>query len=161
MNEKVIKENVKRNDFIKKLKYKVTCKNNYEKLVIELKKEFKKPKPKFVGFFSFKPKHEYDLTFHCYNLDHINYICDIEKVEWLFCPICKIKTIIAYNSQFTIPYETKEIRKHSKEVIGISIDKYWEINQKILEKYENLSNTPFQTRDELLDHISGIFKEEK
>jgi len=134
------------------LKYKITWEHNYKKILQELEKEFEKPKPNFVGFFSLTPKHEYDLTTHCNNLNHINYICDVEKVEWLFCPTCKIKTIIAYNSRFTM------FDKCFEKTMGIDWNEYCNINQKILEKCENLSDTPFQTRDEILDHISDFLR---
>lgn len=138
------------NEIRKQLKYKITWERNYQKLQNELDKLFEKPKPDIVGFFSLNPNYEYDFTTHCYDLNHINYICDVDRFEWIFCPICKIKTDIGINSLFTIP------SKYFEKVMGIDWDEYCCTNQLFLDKCENLSDSLFQTRDEFLNYFGRL-----
>jgi len=136
----------------KKLLYKFTWKLDYEKLKQELSEGFNEPKHGFVSFMSLKPEYEYDLVMHCSNLNHVNYICDIEKVQFIFCPICKIKTMIGYNGAWHCYGDTKKT--------GLSVKDYCAENQIILDRCENLCDAPFQTRDEILDHVFGVLNKD-
>lgn len=136
----------------KKIQYKLISEFEHKEIHEEIEALFKRNTPKVAFFHTpVQPRHAYDLPEHCNHLDHVNYVCDVEKMEWVFCPICKIKTTWNYNSMATVgPWDEK--------TMGITVPEYWRTNQYFLDKCENLSTSPFQTRDEVLGHVKDMLK---
>ena len=98
---------------------------------------------------SYENPDDYYMFEHCTHLEHTNYVCDVEKVDWIFCPICKTKWTGGYNQVFD--YDA------IIENTGLTIPKYWKMCKKILDEFECLTKLVL-SRDAILGSIIGLFE---